>query len=133
VSVEVGPRTIPELAAILQAKGMLAKVRVLDVVCMDDHRLVQVLNIPGRGRFALGIDRAKRWYLLLSTPAIRPASSRRGPPVYACTPRAGPAEPSHSPIARKGQWGQVAGEYPATLRLCRPCVRQLYGTLATLS
>jgi hypothetical protein len=56
VTVEIDPRTVPELFAILRTKGLLAKVRQLDVVCHEDHRLVQVLKIPGRGRLALGID-----------------------------------------------------------------------------
>ena len=69
MTVEIDPRTIPELAVILQTKGMLAKVRILDVVCDRHHRLVQVLKIPRRGRLALGIDTtivngpdtARRW------------------------------------------------------------------------
>lgn len=55
MSVEVDPRTIPELAVILRT-NVLSKVRVLDVVCDRNHRLLQVLKIPGRGRLALGID-----------------------------------------------------------------------------
>jgi hypothetical protein len=56
VTVEIDPRTIPELEAILRTKGMWAKVRQLDVVCEQSHRLVEVLQIPGRGRLALGVD-----------------------------------------------------------------------------
>jgi hypothetical protein len=55
VSVEVDPRTIPELPVILRM-DKLGKVRVLDVVCEHSHRLVDVLQIPGRGRLALGVD-----------------------------------------------------------------------------
>jgi hypothetical protein len=55
VSVEVDPRTISELAAIL-GTNMLSKVRILDVVCERNHRLVQVLKIPRQGRLALGVD-----------------------------------------------------------------------------
>jgi hypothetical protein len=55
VTVDVDPRTIPELAVILRT-NVLSKVRVLDVVCDRNHRLVQVLKIPGRGRLALGVD-----------------------------------------------------------------------------
>lgn len=54
--VEIDPRTVPELAVILRTKGMLSKVRRLDVVCERDHRLVQVIRIPRRGLFAFGID-----------------------------------------------------------------------------
>jgi hypothetical protein len=68
VSVEVDPHTIPELAVILRT-NMLSKVRVLDVVCERNHRLLQVLKIPGRGLLALGVDTtiingpdiARRW------------------------------------------------------------------------
>jgi hypothetical protein len=55
VTVEIDPRTVPELEAILRT-DKLSKVRVLDVVCDQHHRLVQVLKIPGRGRLALGVD-----------------------------------------------------------------------------
>jgi hypothetical protein len=68
MTVEVDPRTIPELAVILRT-NILGKVRVLDVVCNQSHRLVEVLQIPGRGRLALGVDTtivngpdtARRW------------------------------------------------------------------------
>jgi hypothetical protein len=40
VSVEVDPRTIPELPVILRM-DKLGKVRVLDVVCEHSHRLVR--------------------------------------------------------------------------------------------
>jgi hypothetical protein len=55
VTVEIDPRTIPELLVILRT-NKLSKVRALDVVCDQSHRLVEVLQIPGRGRLALGID-----------------------------------------------------------------------------
>jgi hypothetical protein len=56
MTMEINPATVPELAIILQTKGMLARVRQLDVVCEKDHRLVQVVRIPKRGPFAFGID-----------------------------------------------------------------------------
>jgi hypothetical protein len=68
--VEIDPRTVPELAVVLRA-NKLSKVRQLDVVCNADHRLVQVIQLPGRGRLVLGIDTtmihgesdsATRWY-----------------------------------------------------------------------
>ena len=55
MTVEIDPATVPELGVILRT-SKLGKVRVLDVVCDQDHRLVQVLKIPGRGRLALGVD-----------------------------------------------------------------------------
>ena len=55
MTVEIDPATIPELGVILRTNE-LGKVRVLDVVCDQGHRLVQVLKIPGRGRLALGVD-----------------------------------------------------------------------------
>jgi hypothetical protein len=55
VTVEIDPATVPELGVILRT-NKLGKVRVLDVACDQGHRLVEVLQIPGRGRLALGID-----------------------------------------------------------------------------
>ena len=55
MTVEIDPRTVPELLVILRT-NKLSKVRVLDVVCERNHRLLQVLKIPGRGRLALGVD-----------------------------------------------------------------------------
>jgi hypothetical protein len=66
--VEIDPRTVPELAVVLRA-NMLSKVRLLDVACAADHRLVQVLRLKRRP-FALGVDttmihgtdEAAKWY-----------------------------------------------------------------------
>jgi hypothetical protein len=52
--VEIDPRTVPELAVVLRA-NMLSKVRLLDVACGADHRLVEVLRLKRRP-FALGVD-----------------------------------------------------------------------------
>jgi hypothetical protein len=82
--VEVDPRTVLELAVILRTK-MLSKVRMLDVACEAEHRLVQVLRVARRP-FVLGIDTtvihgldeaARKWYWF-PTPKGEWAMGRRG-------------------------------------------------------
>jgi hypothetical protein len=85
VKIEIDPRTVPELAAILRTPGMLAKVRLLDVVCERDSRLVEVLRVAKRP-FALGIDTtmihgfdtAAKWYWFYSNQQNQWAMNRRG-------------------------------------------------------
>ena len=54
MTVEIDPRTVPELLVILRT-DKLSKVRVLDVVCDQDHRLVQVLRFLGGDGWRSGL------------------------------------------------------------------------------
>jgi hypothetical protein len=85
VTVEIDPRTVPELHTILRTPGILSKVRLLDVVCERDSRLVEVLRVAKRP-FALGIDTtiihgtddAAKWYWFFSDQQRKWAMNRRG-------------------------------------------------------
>ena len=85
MTVEIDPRTVPELHTILRTPGMLSKVRILDVVCERDSRLVEVLRVAKRP-FALGIDTtmihgaddAAKWYWFFSDQQGKWAMNRRG-------------------------------------------------------